>query len=520
MYKENPFGNPDGARANLQEIEASFITDFPYGLRISKDPSFLSKRFFIGAKGSGKTVYLKKLQSILKKKLDDQPGVIYVDDEINLNLECTEFVIRFCDLFERRETLSEKWNGIWQLAIFTAVAHKFLFVERLKNYPTKEQSAQLRDLLCSMELFLETNVSVYQSVRTLLYVCDTQYKTNRLLFSKYLVQLRSLLNQILRNAPPIYIFLDTVDLEFENAPLHWLLCQKGLFYSVMSLLEENVFGDRLHIVVCVRDIVFNNILSSEHVTKFATESHVFLLLWNEGNIRDFISQKIQRLSDCYFINDISYIVPHKRTINDWLGVDTLEVNGREEKVLDFIVSHSRLVPRDIINILNKLSTLKLEKSNNSALQTEKWIVNTVANESLAIGGEMITTCEKSIMANGIPIKAGQNGYADYYLADKYYQKSVSDKLLEVLKLIKNQMISPAILQSVQDKANEVFEHDVHILETLWHCGIVGYIDADGKTKYYAQDFRGDTRFPSGEKQYVFHTCAAIKLGIPLQGEKQ
>ena len=32
MYEQNPFGNPDGARADLREIESAFITDFPYGL--------------------------------------------------------------------------------------------------------------------------------------------------------------------------------------------------------------------------------------------------------------------------------------------------------------------------------------------------------------------------------------------------------------------------------------------------------------------------------------------------------
>lgn len=54
MYKEYPFGNPDGARADLKEIEYSFITDLPYGQKIQNCvEDLLNKRVIVGAKGSG-----------------------------------------------------------------------------------------------------------------------------------------------------------------------------------------------------------------------------------------------------------------------------------------------------------------------------------------------------------------------------------------------------------------------------------------------------------------------------------
>lgn len=510
MYKENPFGNSDGARASLKEIEASFITDFPYGLRISNDPSFLSKRFIVGAKGSGKTVYLRKLQSILKKKLESQSGVIYVDEKINGTLNCTDLVIRFCDLF-KQEMLSEKWNEIWKLTIFISVAHKFLFDKKINSYLTESESAQLTDLLCSMNLYFDTNMSVYDSIKTLLNICDTEHKTNKLFYSTEFIELSNLLAQILRNVPPIYIFLDSVDLEFEHAPFHWLLCQKGLFYAVMNLLEESDFGERLHVIVCVRDVVFTNILRSEHASKFAKEDHIFLLIWNEDNIRDFIKQKVQKLPDCYFNSDISKIAPSDRLINDWLDVASLEVNNVKKSVTDFIINHSRLVPRDIINLLNSLSSLKLEKCNDPTIQVNEWIINKIIADSAIIGGEMITTCAKSIMANGLPIKAGQDDYSLFYYADEQYKESTYSKLSEILKSIDGQTFGAEFLKRIEDKANEVFENDVHILDTLWNCGILGYIDANDKANYYAQDFKGDTLLPRKKEQYIIHTCVIMKL---------
>ena len=89
MYRENPFGNPDGARADLKEVEESFITYYPYGLNFQKDKSnILNKRVIVGAKGSGKTVYLRKIQSILKERAENNPS-IYVDNDIEQNLNCT-----------------------------------------------------------------------------------------------------------------------------------------------------------------------------------------------------------------------------------------------------------------------------------------------------------------------------------------------------------------------------------------------------------------------------------------------
>ena len=83
MYRSNPFGNADGARADLKEIEYSFITDFPFSTHINRcQDELLNKRVIVGAKGSGKTVYLRKIQSILKHNLEDSKTGIYVDEII------------------------------------------------------------------------------------------------------------------------------------------------------------------------------------------------------------------------------------------------------------------------------------------------------------------------------------------------------------------------------------------------------------------------------------------------------
>lgn len=121
MYKDFPFGNPDGSRADLKEIEYSFITDLPYGQKMQNCiEDLLNKRVIVGAKGSGKTVYLRKIQSFLKSEQTEYFTGIYVDNKIDQNINCTEKVIAFCDYF-KRETLSEKWAELWKISILISI---------------------------------------------------------------------------------------------------------------------------------------------------------------------------------------------------------------------------------------------------------------------------------------------------------------------------------------------------------------------------------------------------------------
>src|SRR5215467_9612849 len=60
-----PFGNPDGSRSDIHEVVDNFIVseDLPVtgGLGIRADD--LSRRVIVGAKGSGKNVYLRRLRA-------------------------------------------------------------------------------------------------------------------------------------------------------------------------------------------------------------------------------------------------------------------------------------------------------------------------------------------------------------------------------------------------------------------------------------------------------------------------
>lgn len=512
MYREHPFGNPDGARATLEEVESAFVTEYPYGVKISGyQDDFLSARIIVGDKGSGKTVYLRKMQAMLKKRQEENFG-IFVDDTINQNLSCTEHVIRFCDHFTNRRIQSEKWNKLWQTAIFVSLGHKFLYDDDLADYISQDTTKELIKLLKSENLDIGYNLSVYDALEIILNMADTKSKADSMIGGVFFLKLKNLLIETVRTTPPIYVFLDSVDLEYEHAPLHWMVCQKGLFYAVMALLEEKNVGEKLHIIISLRRGVYTSILHSEHATKFINESHVFRLDWNRRSIRFFLDQKIRNLSDCYFMD--SSFEKDGKTIEKWLKTKNVTNEyGNEERLIDFLIRHTRLVPRDAIIICNHLAKLKSESVHEPDLDVYKWIMQVIYEESATMGGELITICAKNIMANGLPTGAGRYQYADYYYSDGFYRESTYVKLLELLKLIEAPIVDGHFIEDLAEKSTTVFSKETHILDVLWNCGLIGYLNNEGQSIYYTQSVNGELLFPKDKEKYIIQPCVMAKLNF-------
>ena len=62
--------------------------------------------------------------------------------------------------------------------------------------------------------------------------------------------------------------------------MYWLKCQEGLFYQVMRMLRDHKLGGRLHVVICIRDIVMSSVYRSEHAPRYYNEPHIRVLNWD------------------------------------------------------------------------------------------------------------------------------------------------------------------------------------------------------------------------------------------------
>ena len=265
-------------------------------------------------------------------------------------------------------------------------------------------------------------------------------------------------------------------------------------------------------IITLRDNVFTSILRSEHSTKFSNESHIFLLSWDTHNIKYFLEQKIKSLKDCFFISN-DYETQGK-TVNSWLGLSTImNEYGQEEKIDNFIIRHTRQVPRDVIIICNELATIRSELEHNHDLNIVERITDIVLANSKGIGAELITICAKNLTANHLPAKAGVYRYSDGFTASQYYHESTYQKLLNLLQAkIKQNSFGYEVIAELENEANLEFDNKSFLPDILWQNGVLGYLDKN-KSVFYAQSFKGDTLLPKGKEKYIIRSCIEQKIEI-------
>src|SRR6201996_7952041 len=133
-----PFGNPDGSRADLEDLIHDFV-DFggnpAYGHLATKANDSMV-RVIVGKLGAGKTVYLRRLQDFQAHQES-----VYSDPP-QQDLPKTEVIIKVCQWYSGPE-LVEKWMQVWERAIMRSRASHLLLRPALRHQLDDEQAAEL-----------------------------------------------------------------------------------------------------------------------------------------------------------------------------------------------------------------------------------------------------------------------------------------------------------------------------------------------------------------------------------------
>ncbi len=294
-----PFGDPDGSRADIIDILEDFVTfqDESVWGGIAMEGNDFSARVIAGRKGSGKTVYLRRLRAAS----DDENSIYseaYIDD-IQQNLPNTELVVKFCQWFKAAH-LTEKWRELWRRAILRSLYSHMMYGKKLRDFLSVDKKKELTEKYQKILPKSFTPLSIYSQVIDLIHQHNSGRHFTAFCNSSLWESLEYDLSEILRNAPPVYFFVDAVDEEFAHAPMYWLRCQKGLFYQAMRFLRDSKLGSRLHIFICIRDLVLASVFRSEHQTRYRNQPHIRILKWDKESIRYFLNEKVSNLDKSYF----------------------------------------------------------------------------------------------------------------------------------------------------------------------------------------------------------------------------
>ncbi|HJQ25042.1 MAG TPA: hypothetical protein VKA60_14080 [Blastocatellia bacterium] len=511
-----PFGNPDGSRATIEQVLEGFVN---FGSEtvwsgLATRANDRTARVIVGRKGSGKTVYLRRLQA--DASLEES---LYAD-AIQQGIPSTECIIRFCQLFPSN-VLVGKWVELWRLAILRSVVSHLLHSPRLKYMvpvtTTNDLKSGFNNILRSE---FRTPVSAYSQVTQIIETNDTAKKVKSYFNDPLWDQLEWTIAEGIKNCPPLCFYIDAIDEEFEHAPMYWLKCQLGLFYQTMRMLRDSKLGGRLHVFICIRDLVLSSVLQSEHRTRYVDEPHVRILNWNRDAIRHLLIKKVEMLDDEFFINDTK----RGKTLRNWLGRETLNNTARkiEEPVDQYLLRHTRLLPRDIIVLGNSLcAEISKAKRAGTEVSIEALIRRAVAETARLFGNEQLTICGNQITSNSMPSEAGRYGFSEVYTGDKEYIRGATDNLKTLIAAIGKDRFSGEELHSSRKLADELFGNESDPYSVLWQNGLLGYTEGRGKQKraiFFSEEQMDDFQLPLNKQQYVFHSCLIDSVNLKGVGK--
>lgn len=540
MYDElekDPLGIPDAPRSiSVKDIadvgSRGFVKiNTKINSGITENNNSLC-RVIVGKKGSGKTLYLRRLYI----NLNDEVGVykessndvfgnnnkFHVSEAFSQLKPSTEDIIKFSQLFNG-EFLTEKWRELWRRAILRSLITHILYSKYLTSYKANIPHGFKRKYLKILSK-ATTPVTIFSQVVEIINSIHNADDFNIFINNILWFELDTDLGIILRDYPPMYFYIDAIDDEYQHAPIYWMRSQKGLFYSVMQFLREPMFGGKLHIIISIRDHVYSSILStSEHVTRYLDEVYITVLYWDYESTKYLLEQKLKYLDNRYFI------LEDGNNIESLLGISKIQNTKRniEEPVVEYLIRHTRAIPRDIIEVGNRLCNKIIEFKQNKIdfINFEDEIKKIVHMQAEIIASEQLQISANHLTANLMPSDAISLGidkmYTSRYTAeDDYLNLAIrfKDIICDIICYIGKDRFTSNELEDAKNYAKSKFglKSDLNVFDVLWQNGLIGYEYNESEAVFFKENSI-NFQMPNDKRKYAFHTILIDKLNLNAIG---
>lgn len=498
------FGNPDGAGLDEDELMHGYITNggspqASTGNKIGK------KHIIVGAKGAGKTFYLRKIREELS--LQKKGYLLDIDREFPMSSQIKAF---------SREmpsgNRSEFWKEIWRMALMRALT-SHLLENSDWNHEDFDEELTKSLINCRDHLFPEDKVPML--IGTAIKRIITEHPEKESIVN-YVSKsdwndLRFNIKKCVKKTENIYFFIDSIDEEYENNPKFWRFVQEGLFFEMLRLEQDKPFGDKVQLYVAIRDdIVASLVERSQHGIYLG---NIQKLSWNWKEMKRFFSFKIQNLDDSLFILDEG-----EKDIGRWLSITDIEdiwMGGRVD-VMDYILDHTRLLPRDLVEMGNALAEIKFDQFDDSETSIEDAVQQCVQDKARSFGNELASICANRLHRELKPfLSRGQGSYS----SDQEYNASPRLVLLNLINDHLSKRMKWGDLEKFEARLHNNMTDKTHsVLNVLWQSGMIGYLAKSSHGKMTEKFFDGDIsgwELPQRKIGYVLRTCVAVAADIGI-----
>lgn len=526
--KSLPFGTTDGYGDKRVDPLATFVSFAGPGRDrgVAMRGNDRTVRVIVGKKGAGKSLYLRRLQAAA-----DQEESLYADD-IQKTHPRTDDIVRIGGLYPAWDRV-ERWSLLWRAAILRATVSHLLCKQQLRQMLSDGDELELRQHYPELYPDPRRPSSIYGAFGDICYFYETRRKLDRYLAHPLWNELEYHLAEILGHGRPLCFYIDAIDEKFSQAPRQWIDCQLGLFYQVMALLNDERLGGRLHVVICVRDLVYSHTQNTEHLTRYWGDPHIHVLDWDHGMISRFLAEKLEELADTYFIDPRA-----ERTVESWLGHDSVSnlVKHRKEPLERYLLRHTRLIPRDIVALGNDMCEAIIRAEGDFDERTIRDVVRGVAGKS---GREQINVCANQIAAEMMPERAAELGFASFYTGEhdlllpveppdpeaqieqpgdelgeensgilrSPFHASLAAQLREAVGTLRHDRVGRRSFDRLRAAAEQAFGPEIDVGSILWQNGLVGHLDGsveEGQAIFYRADREDELELPRSSHGYALH----------------
>jgi hypothetical protein len=224
-----------------------------------------------------------------------------------------------------------------------------------------------------------------------------------------------------------------------------------------------------------------------------------------------LQQKLRRLPPSLLMRRSATGPP---TIRDWLGV-----NGHwpapdgDGTIEDYLLSHTRLIPRDIISLGNELNEEVLRQKQAGADSLPPAALQAVVQRSAKrFGDSQLAQCANQISSDLMPENAALHNYSELFTSTQAYITGVQEEVRSFVRMIGVDRFPRADLGALQEMADSHFEKATDLPSVLWQNGLLGYIDENGQRRFYSMGDVEEFHFPPDVATYVLHPCLVHAVG--------
>ena len=200
-----------------------------------------------------------------------------------------------------------------------------------------------------------------------------------------------------------------------------------------------------------------------------------------------------------------------------MGVKTVhnEYRNIDEPIIQYILRHTRLLPRDIVIIGNQLADIKRLMTTNPEIDVVCSIRKIVAECAKTFGNELLQICANQINNNEMPKGAATKGYSEVYTSVQEYKEQTSQLIKQVLMIINTDKLSWERICELDNRSKKIIGENCKMLDVLWQNGAIGYIEEgpNGKREVFFNQEFPEFLLPKMKKIYILRSCLIDAVGI-------